>query len=162
MQQVVGTILLIVSLPLLAAAQRSDESKGHGYFYFAPGVSSPGGTAMAHVGGSGEGFFTKNLGAGVDVGYLTPMRSWGDGIGTLSPNFVARFLPKQDNKIEPFFTGGYTLFFRSGTANGFNFGGGANWWFKDHLGLRFEVRDNVMVEEGTGHFVGFRIGLAFR
>jgi len=138
--------------------------------YFAPGVSSPGSTAMAHVGGGGEGFFTKNLGAGVDVGYLTPMRSWGDGVGTFSPNLVARFPSgSRGGKVEPLLTGGYTLFFRGGggKGHGFNFGGGLNYWFKDRIGLRFEVRDNVGVEtsrgfDSTHHFVGFRIGLAFR
>jgi len=122
--------------------------------------------AIAHVGAGGEGFFTKNLGLGADVGYLTPMRSWSDGIGTFSPNFVARFRAKSDeNKVEPFVTGGYTRFFGDGSANGVNFGGGTNYWFKDHVGLRFEVRDNVMIPPSmdlTVHHVGFRIGLTFR
>jgi len=61
-------------------------------------------------------------------------------------------------------TGGYTRFFGDGSANGFNFGGGLNYWFKERIGLRLEVRDNVLVIASGGqiHFVGFRIGLAFR
>jgi hypothetical protein len=121
---------------------------------------------MAHLGGGGERFFTCNLGVGADLGYLTSTEQFSGGFGTFSPNFVARF-PHQssDGKVEPFLTGGYTLFFRSGTANGLNFGGGLNYWFKERIGLRFEVRDNVMIPPGgdsTSHFVGFRIGLAFR
>jgi hypothetical protein len=165
MRRLTGSVFLMLLLPLLAAAQSNDYSKGHGYAYFAPGFATAEGESisMAHIGGGGEGFFTRNVGVGVDAGYLAPFESLGDGIGTFSPNFVARFRAKSaDNKVEPFATGGYTLFFRSGTANGFNFGGGANWWFKEHLGLRLEVRDTVWTEGGAIHHVGFRIGLTFR
>jgi len=163
MKRLIRTLFLLASLPLLASAQSSDYSKGHGYAYFAPGVSSPSSVTYAHVGGGGEGFFTRYIGAGADLGYLTPIRSWSDGIGTLSPNLVARFRAKdKNNKLEPFVTGGYTLFFRSGTASGFNFGGGVNYWLKDHVGLRFEVRDNVWTQYATIHYVGFRVGVTFR
>lgn len=169
MKQLVTTAAWIMFLPFLAAAQDSDHSKGHGYAYFAPGAMVQTGCgecdrlATAHVGGGGEGFLTRNLGVGADLGYLTPTRSWGDGIGTFSPNFVVRFRAKDnDNRVEPFVTGGYTLFFRSGTANGFNVGGGVNYWFKECVGLRLELRDNVWTEFGTVHYVGFRIGVTSR
>ncbi len=117
MKRLISTLLVLVFLPVLASAQASDYSKGHGYAYFAPGASSPSSVAYAQVGAGGEGFFTRNLGAGVELGYLTPMRSWSDGVGTLSPNLVARFRAKDENhKLEPFVTGGYTLFFRSASS----------------------------------------------
>ncbi|HUU13422.1 MAG TPA: outer membrane beta-barrel protein [Terriglobia bacterium] len=169
MKQLIGTILLIGLLPLFAAAQDSEYSKGQGYVYFAPGFAAAEGETgkgVAHIGGGGEGFFTRNLGLGADVGYLVPFEAFSDGIGTFSPNFVARFRAKSDkNKVEPFVTGGYTLFFRQGSANEVNFGGGANWWFKERVGLRIELRDNVMIPGGdvtTTHFVGLRIGVTFR
>jgi hypothetical protein len=163
MKRLISTLFVLVFLPALAFAQASDYSKGHGYAYFAPGASSPSSGAYAHVGAGGEGFFTRNLGAAAELGYLTPMRSWSDGIGTLSPNFVARFRAKdRDHKLEPFVTGGYTLFFRSGTASGVNFGGGVNYWFNDNVGLRLEVRDNVWTQYATIHYVGFRVGVTFR
>jgi hypothetical protein len=81
----------------------------------------------------------------------------------LSPNLVVRFRAKDEhNRVEPFVTGGYTLFFRWGAANGFNFGGGVNYWLKDHIGLRFEVRDTVWTSGGLIHYLGFRIGVTFR
>lgn len=51
------------------------------------------------------------------------MRRFSDRIGTISPNLVARY-GAQDitSNLEPFVTGGYTLLFRWGKANGFNFG----------------------------------------
>ena len=163
MKRLTSTLVVLVFLPALASAQASDYSKCHGYAYFAPGASSPSSVAYAHVGAGGEGFFTRNLGAGVELGYLTPMRSWSDGIGTLSPDLVARFRAKDKNhKLEPFVTGGYTLFFRSGSACGVNFGGGVNYWFNNNVGLRLEVRDNVWTQNGTIHFVDFRVGVTFR
>jgi hypothetical protein len=163
MKPMISTLFVLALMPALGLAQASDYSKGHGYAYFAPGASSPSSVAYAHLGAGGEGFFTRNIGAGVELGYLTPMQSWSDGIGTLSPNLVARFRAKDKNhKLEPFVTGGYTFFFRSGTASGVNFGGGVNYWFKDNVGLRLEVRDNVWTQYATIHYVGFRVGVTFR
>jgi hypothetical protein len=81
-------------------------------------------------------------------------------MGVVSANGL---VPVSNRKVSPFVTAGYTLFFRDFTVNGFNFGGGTNYWFSESKGLRFEVRDNVASESGdTVHFVGFRVGLAFR
>jgi hypothetical protein len=169
MKGVLLALLLVALVPMWASAQASEYSKGHGYVYFAPGLAgAQGETGMttAHIGGGGEGFFTRNLGLGADVGYLAPFESFSDGIGTCSPNFVARFRAKNGgNKVEPFVTGGYTLFFRSGMDNGVNFGGGVNYWFREHVGLRFELRDSAMIPgEGraTTHYAGLRIALTFR
>ncbi len=159
-------MFLVLTVLFTAVAQASDESRGHGYAYFAPGWAGETGTWTAHVGAGGEGFFVTNVGLGADVGYLTPIRSWSDGIGTFSPNLIARFRAKSaENRVEPFVSGGYTLFFRQGTCSGVNFGGGVNYWFKDRVGLRFELRDSVMIPGGDAratHFVGLRIGLTFR
>lgn len=125
-------------------------------------MTSPGSTGTAHFGGGGEGLVCKGLGVAAELGCLTSWRSFGDGIGTFSPNVSYHYLAKQDGKLEPFVTGGYTLFFRSGTLNEFNFSGGSNYWLKASIALRFEVRDNVWTEYATVHHVGFRIGETFR
>jgi hypothetical protein len=168
MKRIILATIILALVPCLGQAQTSDYSRGHGYFYFAPGFAASSGekgTATAHIGFGGEGFFTRHFGAGVDAGYVTPFENFKDGIGTFSPNFVARFRAKSDdNKVEPFVTGGYTLFFREGTVSGANFGGGVNYWFKKRVGLRLELRDNVSIPGGDvsmGHFVGMRIGLTF-
>jgi len=136
-----------------------ENYSGQGYVFFAPGVSAPGGTATAHLGGGGEALFHA-VGVGAEIGYVTPMRSFGDGVGILSPNASYHFLRNQ--KVSPFVTGGYSLFFRDGHLNGFNFGGGANYWLFERTALRFEVRDNVIREYSSSHLVGFRVGLTFR
>jgi hypothetical protein len=163
MKQVAGTIVLIIWLPLLAAAQNADWSKGHGYVYVAPGVATEWeNTTTLHIGGGGEGFFSKYLGVGADAGYLAQFEDYRN-LGIFSLYAVGRLRPKtSNNKVEPFVAGGYTHFFQGGTPNGINFGGGVNYWFKNHVGLRFEVRDNARGSRPLHHFVGFRIGLAFR
>lgn len=155
--------LFLAFVPAMTFAQSIDEHKGQGYVFFAPGATSPGGTGTAHIGGGGEGLVYKGLGVGAELGYLAPWQSFGNGLGVLSLDGSYHFLPHRgEGKVVPFVTSGYTLFFRSGTANGVNFGGGVNYWFRDHLGLRLEFRDNVWTTYGTAHHVGFRIGLAFR
>ena len=41
----------------------------------------------------------------------------------------------------PFVTVGYSLAFRTSTANLWNFGGGLNYWLRDRIALMAEVRD---------------------
>jgi len=162
MKRTFGLLLLVSALSPWVSAQDKTYSEGHGYAFFAPGGTSPSAVALAHVGVGAEGFFTRYLGFGMEGGYVTPIRHWSYGIGTFSPDFVVRFRAKdKTHKIEPFVAGGYTLFFRSGTANGFNYGVGVNYWVKNRLGLRFEVRDNVWTSGGVLQHIGFRIGVTF-
>jgi hypothetical protein len=168
MKRLIGTVLVLVLLPHAARVRGADYSKGHGYVYAAPGAAGgldAGAESIIHIGAGAEGFFHKYLGIGADVGYVAPLEEFKGGVGTFSPNLVARFYAQGDqNRVEPFVTGGYTLFLHSGrTANGGNFGGGFNWWFKGRLGLRFELRDNIW-SDGADlyHIAAFRVGLTFR
>jgi len=158
-----GLIFLITLLPLVASAQTDDHFKSQGYVYFAPGVEAEG-AATAHIGGGGEWFFSPKAGIGAELGYIAALQDFRDGIGTFSPNLVALFRPnRRETKVRPFFTGGYTLFFRNGAANGVNLGGGVNYWFNERCGLRFEVRDNFVFAGGESEMsLNFRIGLTFR
>jgi hypothetical protein len=100
---------------------------------------------------------------GGEIGFLGAVGGFGQGVGVLSPNVSYNFLnASRSGKFVPFATGGYSMFFRSGALNAVNFGGGMNWWFKDRLGLRLELRDHILREYSSYHLVGFRIGLAFR
>lgn len=72
------------------------------------------------------------------------------------------FVHGKDIKLDPFVTGGYTLMFRNGHVNLFNFGGGLNCWFSHRLGVRLELRDQVHRDGVSVHYWGGRIGLAFR
>lgn len=135
------------------------EHRGQGYGFFASGVSSGHSRGFGHVGVGGE-VLIKRVGVGGEIGYLTPWRSRSEDMGVGSVNGSFNLKP---GKISPFVTGGGTLFVIRGIATGYNFGGGVHYWLRDRVGLRFEVRDNVVPEYSTDeHFVGFRIGVVFR
>jgi len=156
-----SVIMLVVLLPLAAAAQSKDRH-GQGYFFVAPTTTTAGGFGL-HIGGGGEGLLYKGLGVGGEIGYLGAARELSQGIGLLSPNVSYNFTKaSKSGKFAPFVTGGYTLLVGSDALHAVNVGGGVNWWFKDHLGLRLEFRDHVAVQFGSAQFFGVRIGLAFR
>jgi hypothetical protein len=153
-------VCLLVFLPALASAQEKKEKGiGQGYAYVAPGGSYCGGSNLSTLqfGGGGDAVFYKGVGFGADIGYMAPARSLGDGIGILSLNGL--YQASSSKKISPFVTGGYSLAFRSGSASGFNLGGGIHYWLTDHQGLRIEFRDHLFWD---CHFWQFRIGVDFR
>jgi hypothetical protein len=152
-------ILLAAILPSAVAAQNK-EHRGQGYVFVAPTSFTEGGGAL-HVGVGGEGLVYKGLGIGGEIGYLGVTEDLSPGIGVASLNGSYNFL--RSRRLSPFLTGGPTLVFaRDFGGIVMNLGGGLHWWFKDHIGLRFEVRDHFAPESGSSHAIGFRIGLAFR
>jgi len=95
------------------------------------------------------------------LGYITGWRDFGNGIGMLSVNGSYHF--NRNRKLSPFISGGYSMAFRSGAINLFNFGGGINYWFRDRIGLRLEFRDHVYSQYShSTHYLGGRIGCSFR
>lgn len=159
--KVASKILRLAGALLATSAAAMAQSQG--YLLFGPGgVTSYGNTSGAmYMGGGGEVISRIGLGGGGEIGYTTPWRSFTSGIGIASVNAAYHF--RQRQRVVPFVTGGYTLFFRSGYANGYNFGGGVNWWFANHVGLKVELRDHV----GTGdlshsHWWAVRAGITFR
>jgi hypothetical protein len=164
MRRLIFMLLILGSVPGLTLAQATDPHHGQGYAFVAPGGASGGGATVTtlHIGGGGEGLLYKGLGVGGELGYWGPTKSFGDGVGLLSVNGSYHVLPRNsDRKVVPFVTAGYSLAFRSATANLFNFGGGINYWISKRVGLRLEFRDHVWFA-GPLHYWGFRIGVAFR
>lgn len=159
--KIISIMLLTFALHVIGAAQ-NEAHKGQGYVFFAPGVITGGGVSEGtfHFGGGGEGFLYKGLAAGGEIGYVAPWKDSGQGIGLLSLD--GSFHLKRSSRLSPFVTGGYSLAFRSGHANGVNYGGGVNWWISEGKGLRLEFRDHVETQFTDVHYVGFRIGFAFR
>ncbi len=169
---IAASLFVAFSASMHAAAITSQpesekEHRGEGYLFFAPGglfsQGHPVGTA--HFGGGGEFMLFKGLGAGAEIGYLTPWEDFSAGIGVLSANGAYHFL--RNRKVSPFLTGGYSLAFRDGHANLVNFGGGVNWWVKEGVGLRLEFRDHMHTlsyynNSIRTHYLGGRIGLSFR
>lgn len=161
-QRLLLGMCFLVLVPAMAAAQSADDRRAWGYGFVAPGSTSRDNSATIHFGGGGEGLIHKGLGVGVEIGYLGPARSLGEGFGIFSANGSYHFVkPGSDQKLVPFVTGGYSLGFRTGFANGGNFGGGVQYWASDRFGLRLEFRDHVL-SIGNVHFYEFRAGISFR
>ena len=156
-------IILLVLLVVFAGA--IDAQSSNGYVFVAPGgVTCCGHTAMTfQFGVGGEAVLVKGIGVGAEVGALGTRQFFGDSVfGVFSPNGYYHFIHGRNIKFDPFVTGGYTLIFRSGHANLFNFGGGLNYWFRGRLGVRAEIRDQVHTDGASVHYWGIRFGLAFR
>ena len=147
------------------SSKSGSDRRGYGYVFAAPGVAASefGSAATMHFGVGGEGLIKGGFGVGGEIGGMAPVESFSSGFGVFSAGANYHFLnASKSGKVVPFVNGGYTMFFRSGVANGGHFGGGVNYWFKERVGLRFEVRDHVVSDFGQTHFVGFRFGLTFR
>ena len=139
------------------------EHHGHGYVYVGPGAFTSDSETLLHYGVGGEGLIKGGLGAGIEIGGFANPSEFRGGFGVLSPDLSYHFLnATRSRKLVPFVTGGYTLFFASGVENGVNYGGGINYWFKDRIGMRIEVRDHVFITYPDYHLLGVRFGLTFR
>jgi hypothetical protein len=174
MKQLIATAVLLLMTPALAAAQNAEkQSQGEGYVFIAPILSNKQfrGRSGVNTGFGGEVFVYKGLGAGVEAGYAAPDFSFGRiGMGVASFNASYHFFSKKNQKrIEPFVVGGYSFYYgeRSTIQNGFNLGGGVNWWLAKHAALRLEICDQDHINYFHGYspfirFVAFRVGMTFR
>jgi hypothetical protein len=152
-------LLLIPCLAGAAFAQRS-----MGYWFVAPGGATAAGNTSftVHMGGGGELALWKGVSAGIEGGAVGLKRDYTDTVqGVVSLNGYYHFRPSRDARWDPFVTAGYSLFFRRGSTNLVNFGGGVNYWFVRHVGFRFEFRDHVMGGPPAVHYWGTRMGLSF-
>jgi hypothetical protein len=151
--------LLLFAVCAAAMAQGTS-----GYVFAAPGGLTVVGHTLStlQLGGGVDAVFWKGLGVGAELSAIGPTSDLSSVVGMFSPNGTYHFVHEKDRKVDPFVTAGYTLLFRSGTANLVNFGAGLNYWFRDHAGLRVEFRDHVYTRGATLHYWGVRLGLSFR
>jgi hypothetical protein len=164
MRSIRFSILILTTCLAPGWGQNETRYSGHAYLFGAPGGISGESDRTLHFGGGAEGLVFKGLAVGGELGYLTPVECPGCGIGMLSANGSYHFVARTPGrKVVPFVTAGYTLAFRNGLANMYNFGGGVQYWFSRRVGLRAEVRDHVSTcSSYTIHLWGVRFGLAFR
>ena len=184
-------LLLVLSCSLLLAESARAQCT-HGYIFVAPtpnnGTSSaptsfgilpaPPTTATAAAGsnntyaagGGLEHRFNNFWGAGLDLAGILPGggKIIGNTVGTFSPNGYFHFPHSgcEVSKWDLYATGGYSLFFRDFTANGFNAGGGLNYWFQERLGLMVEFRFLKVLGSNPptpdSDYYEIRFGLTFR
>lgn len=146
----------------LSQEERAAQPHGWGYLFAAPGAVVSGDAAIGtgHLGGGFEGVLYKGLGLGAELGYLAAMKAFGEGIGVFSINGAYHF--EGSAKTTPFVTFGYSRAFRGENIKLWNIGIGMNCWSDRTSALRLELRDHLMLDEETVHFLGFRLGLSFR
>jgi hypothetical protein len=162
MRRFVVALIFLVLAQGAASAQTSGERKGWGYVFGAVGGRSNTDNVSLHVGGGGEALLTRGLGLGGEVGYYTTSKRASDGFGLASVNLSYHFGGENaGQKLVPFVTGGGSVAFRSGSAGGGNFGGGAQYWASDNVALRFEFRDHIFSSDSP-HAYEFRFGISFR
>jgi hypothetical protein len=139
---------------------REQKHSGQGYVFFGPSALVLDGhtTGTLHIGAGGESLIYKGLGIGAEVGYFSPWRDIGNGLGLISVDGSYHFA--RNRKVSPFLTGGYSMAIRNGHANLLNFGGGVNLWLRRRLGLRLEFRNHM--DRSSHYFMSGRIGLSFR
>ena len=153
-------ILLVASIPAAAFGQSANERRGWGYaFAGVGGASGSGSGTFFTVGVGGEKLLYRGFGIGGEIGYLSSTERLSDGIGVGSITLAYHF--NNAGKVAPFVTGGAAVAFRSNAAGGGNFGGGIQYWPKERVGLRFEVRDHVFSSDAP-HLFTFRVGVTFR
>jgi len=194
-QLIVILALFLMTPHSAPAQDAQKQSEGEAYVFIAPivsntqyifnpayaGVIFPIGTSPpsneffqkrggVNTGFGGEVFVYKGLGVGAEAGYLAPDWSFSgnNGVGVVSLDGSYHFFGKKNHRrIEPFVVGGYSLYYgdRTATESGFNFGGGVNWWFSRHAGLRLELREQDHIHDFHSQFtrvVAFRVGMTFK
>jgi hypothetical protein len=139
------------------------EYVAQGYAFAGPAAFTTDDDTLITYGVGGEGLLAGKLGVGAELAGFARRGRLDYHYGTLSPNVSYHFLGAgPSRKFDPFVTGGYSLFFARGVASGFNAGGGVNYWFKERVGLRVEVRDHMVIPSDGFNIVSVRFGISFR
>lgn len=144
-------------------AQERNKPRVNGFFFVAPGVRNDTGSSTFGVGGGAEYYVYKGVGFGLDLGAIntastTGVRHW---TAMMSLNAIYNFNINDKSKVSPFIIGGASI---AGfdVPGGVNFGGGIQYWFHEHIGLRVEFRDHIFIGMNDHHYPQGRIGIAFR
>lgn len=159
-----------ILLCLSAAAAYAQST--HGYVFAAAGAvtASNQSVGILHGAAGVEVRLPVGLAVGGELGAITNLDRRGVVVlGSLNGSY--HFDHHRHNKVDPFVTAGYTGLISDGSLSAFNFGGGVNWWFLRHTGLKLEFRDHItqtgfsFLSTGgstTIQMPEFRVGIAFR
>ena len=166
------TKYLLITVVTLSFCQLACGQSAEIYGFFAPGqvrASSNAdlgfGSEFAINAGGGAKYITHSgFGAGIESGIAGPTNDWKYyNFGVISGNGYYVF--RQDGKVEPFVTGGFTHTYGYDAVdrNGGNFGAGITYWLNKRAGLLLEFRDHVARTEGvTLQLLNARVGFVLR
>jgi hypothetical protein len=135
----------------------------HLYWLGEAGGATAGGQTSFRAGLSGgaEIAIAKGFSAGPEIGFITPRTNFHDNVAGLAS--VNGFYHIRHGKpvLDPFVSSGWSVLFRNGSANFFNYGGGLNCWLTPSVALRAEFRDRIHGDGTNFHLWGFRLGVSF-
>ena len=158
-------VCLIVGFATLPATPAFAQEKAgvskRGFFYVAPGFSIDGEITTIHLGGGLETVWSNGMGFAFDAGYLS-VAEFDPALLSLAPAFVYEF--PVDRKLKPYVRGGMTFLVADGGAAGglWNLGGGVNYWFKNRMGVKVEVRNSFDGSAFQDGLLDFMAGLIFK
>ena len=156
-------IVVVFGTLLFASPAWAQESQGadkRAFFFGAPGVIMGTDAATMHVGGGVETVWANGLGFAFDAGYFTGS-DFGNGAVSISPAMIYE-LPV-NGRVKPYVRGGGTLLAnRSHAGLLWTVGGGVNFWFKERMALKVEIRDSFFAEDPGEGLVDVMVGLVFR
>jgi len=153
---------LVVGIVLFGFTASASAQRSLGYWFAAPGGITTNGrtTGAIQLGAGGEIAVWKGASIGIEGGAIGPFDKYVDNVqGIASLDGVYHFLHSKPERFDPFAETGYSLLFRKGTANLWNYGGGLNYWASPHMAFRAEVRDQV--QGGPVHYWAIRFGISF-
>ena len=159
-------LLVSMLVGLLSSAETTTPHESVGksvqvYGFFAPGFRPSDGTGTYSFGGGADWLVGEKLSVGADGHFFGwwECSSCGALILTGNVGYLQR-RQKAEDRWEPFARVGIGLAaVEEGGIGIAAFGGGANYWIRERLGLRFEGRyDYVFEEEG---YIHFRMGIVF-
>jgi hypothetical protein len=151
-----AALTIFLSFATLCPARA--QSSGYAFAGFG---NETGYSGYFHGGIGGDWVISRGFGMGGEIGGVTGRRAGAPNVALLSGN-GSYHLPLTNSSLDPFFTGGVSVVTTGGGADLlWNWGGGANWWLRTRLGIRFEFRDHVW-STASRHLAEFRIGLSFR
>ena len=153
---VFGTLLFAAP----AFAQNSQGADKRAFFFGAPGVITGTEATTARVGGGVETVWSNGLGFAFDAGYFTGS-DFGNGAVSFSPAIIYEF--PVNGRVRPYVRGGGALLAnRHGGVALWTVGGGVNYWFKERMALKVEIRDSFASEDPRYGLLDVMIGLVFR
>lgn len=156
--RLLGRLVVILAFCCFGAfAQRS-----HFHWLVDAGGATSGGNTrfVAGLTGGGEIAIGRGFSAGPEMGFIAPSkgRFWDTVQGLAALNGYYHFRQDERVRFDPYVSSGYSVVFRDGHLNMFNYGGGLNYWVIPNVGFRGEFRDRT----GNGmHLWSFRFGVSF-
>jgi hypothetical protein len=172
MKSIIVLVLCLAFCPLAFGALPANTD---GYVAFGAGqVRIPDDSFVNVTLSGGLRYITKSgAGVGAELGVATPQDNWRqptqNAFGLFSPNGYFVFPVKNNDKIKPFVTGGYTRFFGNDAGmNAGNFGGGVNYWGQEKRAVLFEFRHYIGSQDiGSAqsqrvNFWTLRLGVSFK